>query len=565
MKEKDPGQNTTQAPEAPQTRSDIARIIGIEDKTLVYYLYRYEIETRKSLYSIYHIPKRDGTNREIMAPIEPLKHIQRKLADYLNTIYIPKPNVYGFVCGKSTIDGAQQHVKSKLLLNIDLQDFFGTINFGRIRGMFIKKPYEYGKKAATTIAQVACRNNRLPQGAPCSPVLANMICSHLDTALIRFAYKYHLIYTRYADDITLSTTSNVGDFQKSIVYRDENEKLHVGVELDNLIRKCGFTINPKKIYVQSIQQRQLVTGIVVNRRTSVPREYAKLTRALLFRCRKDGVEFAARHYISKVGVHYRVPQEAGTYLAEKLLPWFEAVLTGRVAYIGAVKGKDDSIYLRLAHECNELFGREIFKNLPDSNDLQNLSREVFVIECLSGDDLYQGSGFYIRGVGILTCYHCLRRTIELGDCACIYSVDENGYKRSLTRVNRDDVLKYDREKDYAIIRYEASTNVPSFSKQSISLGRNFAGKSVRLLGHPEYADGNTIQILDTQITQSIGEVLGSMLYRVSNPVVHGMSGGPVLDEQNKVIGIIKGGLSTTDESSYGLPSGFIPISYAVPN
>ena len=175
--------DTVLTDKTPQTRSDIAQILDIDDKGLIYYLFRYEKETGESLYHTYSLSKKSGGKREIMSPIPPLKRMQRKLADYLNTIYFPKQNVYGFVQNRNTVNGAKHHVRAKVILNLDLHDFFGTINFGRVRGMLMNPPYCFGEKAATTVAQIACRNNKLPQGSPCSPVLANMICNYLDTAL----------------------------------------------------------------------------------------------------------------------------------------------------------------------------------------------------------------------------------------------------------------------------------------------------------------------------------------------------------------------------------------------
>src|SRR5207237_8311575 len=89
-------------------------------------------------------------------------------------------------------------------LNMDLADFFPSINFGRVRGMLMAPPYGVGAPAATVLAQLCCSENGLPQGAPSSPMLANMVCGRLDGELTALARKFHATYTRYGDDITIS-------------------------------------------------------------------------------------------------------------------------------------------------------------------------------------------------------------------------------------------------------------------------------------------------------------------------------------------------------------------------
>ena len=104
------------------------------------------------------------------------------------------------------------HVGSKYVLNIDLQDFFDSFNFGRVRGFFIKnRNFQLNPDVATVIAQIACYDNKLPQGSPCSPVITNLISHSLDIRLASLAKKYKCTYTRYADDITFSTREGLNN------------------------------------------------------------------------------------------------------------------------------------------------------------------------------------------------------------------------------------------------------------------------------------------------------------------------------------------------------------------
>src|SRR5205814_3311637 len=111
-----------------------------------------------------------------------------------------------FIPARSILTNAKPHLRQKFVLNVDLKDFFPTINFGRVRGVLIAKPYCLLPHIATYIARICCRDNALPQGAPTSPIISNMICSRLDRQLLRLARQYRCVYTRYADDLTFSTS-----------------------------------------------------------------------------------------------------------------------------------------------------------------------------------------------------------------------------------------------------------------------------------------------------------------------------------------------------------------------
>jgi len=550
----------------PQTREDIASILGISDKDLIYYIIRYERETGKQLYEIYSVPKKNGDTREIMAPIKPLKRIQRKLADYLSSLYEPRNNVYGFVQNRGTKDGAIHHLRAKVVFNMDLQDFFGTVNFGRVRGMLMKPPYSFGENAATTVAQIACYKNKLPQGSPCSPVLANMVCSHLDTALIQFSKKYHLRYTRYADDITFSTFQTIDKFPKAAAYKEEGKGVIVGKELERIIHKSGFKINENKVFIQNAFQRQIVTGVVVNKVLNVPREYFMLTRALLFRCEKDGIESAAKYYIGKAGKFYKVPDKVARYSPEYLVEWFRYVLAGRISYIGYIKGSTDSKYLFLARKCNQVFGTEVFKGLPQKAGFSELIGRVLLIESQHEEEECQGSGFYVENVGIITCYHCLEYVIEHGEKANVYIINPDGSKKSLCRISENEIIRQNKNRDYAVVSFTPMQPLKGFAKGCLNQN-DYGMKDVFLLGYPSYSEGNLATIIPSKITYKNNNYLGSELYAVSNTIIHGMSGGPVLDLSNEVIGIIKGGVNTTDFELNGTTSkisGFIPIEYAIP-
>jgi hypothetical protein len=166
-------------------------------------------------------------------------------------------------------------------LNFDLEDFFPSINFGRVRGYFIKNnEFHLAENVATVIAQIACFENQLPQGSPCSPIISNLIAHILDVRLVNIAKKNGLTYSRYADDITMSTNAKV--FPEGIVSRSDDQEKSYSLDetIIKEINRCGFNINPKKTRLNHKSQRQTVTGLVVNKKINIKQEYYKTSRAM---------------------------------------------------------------------------------------------------------------------------------------------------------------------------------------------------------------------------------------------------------------------------------------------
>lgn len=135
--------------------------------------------TLTSKYRTFLIGKRSGGFRNINSPNESLKILQRKLNHILQLVYKPKPSVHGFTLERNIVTNSKPHTKKYFVFNIDLKEFFPTVNFGRVRGMFMAKPYLLPPKASTVLAQICCHDNQLPQGAPTSPIISNMICARL--------------------------------------------------------------------------------------------------------------------------------------------------------------------------------------------------------------------------------------------------------------------------------------------------------------------------------------------------------------------------------------------------
>ncbi|MGN7297088.1 retron Ec67 family RNA-directed DNA polymerase/endonuclease [Ferdinandcohnia sp. SAFN-114] len=264
-----------------KTRNDLADFLEIPRKKLSYLLYKNDINT---FYTSFEIDKKNGGVRKINAPLAELKDIQRKLAVALHNHKKKKQKIknnlsHAFEKEKSIITNAKIHRNKKLVLNIDLENFFESFHFGRVRGFFIKNNnFRLSSEVATVIAQLTCYKGNLPQGAPTSPIITNLICEILDQRLLKIAKRHKLDYTRYADDLTFSTND-----EKFLDLETEFYKL-----LSSELIRAGFKINEKKKRLQLRDSRQVVTGLVVNKKINVNRIFYKETRAMAHQLYKEG-------------------------------------------------------------------------------------------------------------------------------------------------------------------------------------------------------------------------------------------------------------------------------------
>lgn len=267
---------------------DLASLLNFKPSTITHLLFKLGDTDR---YTEFEISKQSGGTRKIAAPTSKLKKLQTNLSNLLTNCLFEletsgernSPFIQGFVREKSIVTNARLHRNKRWVLNIDIEDFFGSINFGRVRGIFIAdKAFKLDPAVATLIAQISCRNNFLPQGAPTSPIISNIVARPLDIKLIDFANRYGLRYSRYADDITFSTRKK--EFPTELASRTADEETHYWILSEGLRHtfiKSGFTINDKKTRLQYRDSRQVVTGLVVNERVNVTRELRKTVRAMV--------------------------------------------------------------------------------------------------------------------------------------------------------------------------------------------------------------------------------------------------------------------------------------------
>ncbi len=297
-------------------------------------------------YSEFKINKKSGAERIINAPVKGLKSLQKTLSFVLQCIYEPHHAAMGFVRDRSIVENARLHVGSMYVYNIDLKDFFPSVDQARVWKCLQLKPFNLNKiSIANIISSLCCtemeverktetgewekvKRNVLPQGAPTSPVITNIVCQKLDYLLSGVAKRFGLKYSRYADDITFSSMHNV--------YQTESDFLK---ELHRIIAEQNFHIKESKTRLQKDGYRKEVTGLLVNEKVNVQQRYIKQLRMWLYYWERYGYERAYSYFLTQ-------------YISEKGhikkgKPDMANVIAGKLDYLKMVNGADTELYLKL--------------------------------------------------------------------------------------------------------------------------------------------------------------------------------------------------------------------------
>jgi hypothetical protein len=455
-----------------QTREDLLQLLN-EVKPLVYGDKAVPFELKQltwhantklggKRYTKFNIKKKSGKERCIHAPVRGLKSLQKTLNFLLQCIYDPHTAAMGFVRDRSIVDNAKLHVGSRYVYNIDIKDFFPSVDQARVWKCFQLKPFnlnkatsvepqfmkwddfkiEYlktedpvnfligkgrmfkstpygtifvannfdkekdkfillgsstlktkdGKSLAGTlwlvnkipassrldianiIASLCCaemeverknetgewekvKRNVLPQGAPTSPVITNIICQRLDYLLSGVAKRFGLRYSRYADDITFSSMHNV--------YQPDSEFLK---ELHRIITEQNFHIRDSKTRLQKDGYRKEVTGLLVNEKANVQQRYIKQLRMWLYYWERYGYERASEFFLQQ-------------YIADKGhlkngKPGMANVISGKLDYLKMVKGADNELWQKLRSRLDELTSSRI-TNYSRHKHLEKVLDTVF--------------------------------------------------------------------------------------------------------------------------------------------------------------------------------------------
>lgn len=496
-----------------------------------------------SLYAMHIVPKRRGGTRTISAPYWPTLNIQHKILPLLEEIYRPSTRVMGFVKGRGIKANAECHVGKRLILNIDIEDYFPSIHAGRIRRRLMAKPYSLSDDVATTIAKLCTLNGELPIGAPTSPILANIITSSLDQQLSIIAKRHGCFFTRYADDITFSTNRRA--FPAAIAAKDLSApgKVVIGAELTEAFSNGGFQINAKKSRILDRTMRQEVCGVTCNVKVNANRKILREVRSILYKWHTYGRQNTEAAW--RISYNWRDAKS------------LESSLRGKIQHIIHLKGKNDLPLATIVSRYNQLEDREFSRiDYEYNGDTRaNMVSGICLIE--SGDDELQewkqGSGFVLNNGNILTNFHNISHEGKiLSDIESIFPEVGNIKYRMKASYS-------DPDRDIAILVLEDSSWKDYFKRISckISFAEPEVGSVVYAGGFPSYNNGDSCTI-------SAGEVIGTSaaygqrFFRISQLIVKGNSGGPIFDGFGYVVGIATRGVDTHDVTNIAF-NGCIPM------
>jgi RNA-directed DNA polymerase len=341
---------------AIKSPQDLTALLEFKYSSCIYFRYV------KTPYEEFAIPKKSGGSRVILAPNSGLKEVQRRLNKVLQISVNPKSCTHGFINGRSIISNARMHVGQKHVLNFDLEDFFPSIHFGRVKGVFCAPPFSFDEETSSFIANLCCFEGKLPQGAPTSPIISNFICRKLDNLLLSYCIQNRCTYTRYADDITISTS------QKKIpeTIGVAGGKFLLSDSLAGIVNSSGFKINSKKTRLSFYSQQQKVTGIKVNKVLNVDRKLVREVRAMLNNWKNHGIEKVQEDLNTK----YSKAKDIFTNRE------FIRVLRGKLAFIGQVKGVDNPTYRSLLAQA-----RALDSTFRIGKEMERFSQGEVVIYC----------------------------------------------------------------------------------------------------------------------------------------------------------------------------------------
>ena len=503
-------------------------------------------------YKEFEIPRKSGGVRRICAPKISLLMLQRDFLKLIEPDYQPRANVHGFVSGRkrSIVSNAHQHVGRRWVLNVDLKDYFETIHFGRIKGRLMAPPYRYSEEIAQFVAHIACiptrkvveghgrETNVLVAGGALAPILSNIVSDRLDGELARYCRKLGCTYSRYADDITISSNrktfpSKIGRLSDP----DDYQAFELATALEKIIKENGFTVNPTKTRLLGRGVQQEVTGLVVNERVNVRRRFVRDVRAMLYDWETNGLDAASDKHFS-----HKRPDRGRLCEAHD----FQWVVRGKIEFIKQVKGASDRVFRKLAERFNGLSSDISEFEIPLVEDEEVLKAAVWFLDNET-DGGSVGTCFAISDSQFITCAHCIGPNLQ------IYSRKNPKLPMAAT------VLKRDGHNDLALIGLEeplaglAPAATLKIADDTLLASVDLKSP-VQTAGYPSNSDTNTVTLRSTEVIGFSRKTFDGKPAKFDNVLellsgtFQGMSGGPVLYE-GKVVGVIVGGPNEEDRTA----------------
>ncbi|WP_197531844.1 reverse transcriptase domain-containing protein [Aromatoleum aromaticum] len=527
-------------------------------------------------YKSFTIKKRDGSDRTIFEPRKRLKVIQLKVLDFLQKRSTPlKPAVHGFVAKRSILTNAQVHCspKNHHIFNIDLEDFFPSITFYRVRGVLLHHPFKFSHEVATVIAHICTLDKTLPQGAPTSPFLSNLVCRTLDRDLTELARRCLARYSRYADDITFSfRTRKTIKLPAAICSVDSDGDTVIGTELhDIIVNQHHFKINSAKTRLCDRNRRMEVTGLTINQFPNVPRVFIDRIRGALIAWESHGYAAANKVWNERVtaarsGAYEKKPWKRQTRRGQ--VPDLKNVLWGKLLYLRMVRGKDDLIYTRLAERYNSAVlitaatGTFTAPKLPVEpvvRDKETARDACFVVEWMGDYDepgvgtevpISQGTAFVYRELNLLvTCNHVLEwqngeegKFLAQIDYESPFLSDkalkliQPGTKKSWDAK----ILYRNEQMDFALLAFEDPPQHRYFSAMDNPIEPGAKGF---LIGYPAWKQWNLADVNSQTVLNRTSPHAGMNSFTITGAgsIRPGNSGGPFTDDRFRVAGMAQRG------------------------
>jgi RNA-directed DNA polymerase len=469
------------------------------------------------------IPKRRKGTRTLLVPERRLKFLQRETLKLLEQLHSPRAPVHGFVKDRGALTNADAHQKRRYLLNIDLKNYFGVISRRRVRGMLESVDLE--EEVAEAICAICTTRDQLPQGAPTSPILSNMVAYRLDRDLMNLAKTHRLRYTRYADDISLSGhTPPMGLFTGGLPNSGRVAVDQLSTALRLVFSSNGFDVAPQKVWYSGPNFRKEVTGLIVNEFTNVKRTFVRNLRASLYRVETMGISAAEKDYQKR----YHTTAS------------LEQILRGRLEWIAQVRGRSFGAYRTLARRFNKEFPASPIMILPTYEEIAE--RAVWVLDFFVGTETHQGTAFFSEGIGLVTAHHVLEK-LQPGQHATLHRPSAPAKEFKVVPSGRKCPYR-----DLMILEHDVPTE--DYLSLPVATAPERRNAEIIALGFPSYGPGD-------QLGTRFGRVLGSAtkhavkLLEVSAMLSGGISGGPIINDRYQVVAIAHRG-GNQEHKQYGV-------------
>jgi hypothetical protein len=482
-------------------------------------------------YRVWTVPKKNGQHRTIASPGALRRHIQAALKVLLDEVYKPDASVHGFVKNQSIVTNAQRHVRRLTLVNVDIKECFGSISFFRVRGLFLKSPFNLPWATANILAQACTFENALPAGGITSPVLANIVMAGLDKRLSRMVVRYGGRYTRYADDLTFSFPAPPGRLGE-FVETSAAGNYQIAPKLSAILKEEGFESNELKFRCLTGASSKRVTGLKVSDKVNLPRRWIRELDCKIYAIEKFGLEAIA------AADHPWLLAELGK---AKLL----RRVHGKIAFASMVRGRTDFITATMAHRLNQLHSRADLY-LPDIEVINRGDRagrgSWIVTAAPVGEDHFfaprgNGTAFCIKGGLLITAAHVIEDDDHAGTYYPVICV-----RRADSPLNYLPcrVLAFDSHRDLAVLQLEQPA--PSLTRFQFELGEPpLTDQAMTSVGFPNYAAGHHPST-EAHTVLGVAQRQGVVRIRTTGNVIGGASGGPLLNKSLQVVGITHRGI-----------------------